>query len=398
MLRSSSLDQTSNHLLYYIGVLYLYGLNGYEKNKGKAMKYFTTSANRIECNIHNRVEYYGALRSMTSIGEIFMNEKQYSQATEWFLKSAELGDRSAMCFLGCIYSGNNVETDHKKAIDCYLKSAELGDSDAMFNIGILYQNGEDVEKDYKKAMEWFLKSAELGDSDAIFNIGIWYQNGEGVAKDYKKAMEWFLKSAELDNNEAILEIGRLYHNGFGVEKDLSKACLKSAKLNHEDSMEELSDIYMVQNNYLESSIWLDRYDNYQVKEYTLIENPVENFGRHIIQLDDNVFHVENCDDSVGFIIRLTEGDMKVNGQLLNKIPFFKAMMNENWMKIHEEEDGITILGLKSIQSDGETPLEMNLLDVYFKMKQDESTTSHPDAHRHGFNFSIWPSTLLIHIS
>ena len=42
------------------------------------------------------------------------------------------------------------------------------------------------------------------------------------------------------------------------------------------------------------------------------------------------------------------------------------------MNSHQKEDGITVFDLKSIQSDGQTPLEMNLLDIYFKLKQDES--------------------------
>ena len=597
-----SLDEASNYVLYVVGMLYLNGFAGYEKSTEKAMEYFTKSANKLDGSVHNRVECYGSIRSMNAMGRILMDEKQYSQSIEWYLKSAELGDRVAMSSLGYIYrspdfetdyqkamewylksaalgctgamhnigmmyqfgecggkdfnkamdwflksaelgyvhsmnhiakafrivekdykkamkwylklaelgksdamfeigkmylngrgierdynkamewflksaelynngamfeignmylngrgvekdynkamgwflksaelghtvamyqictmymNGEGIEQDYKKAMEWYLKLAELGKSDAMFEIGKMYLNGRGIEIDYKKAMEWYLKSAELGHNDAMFYIGTMYANGEGIEqdyknamewylksaelghrramfvignlysyndsfeKDYKKAMEWYLKSAELGNKEAMYEIGKSYRKGFGVEKDLSKAIewyLKSAKLKHQYSMKDLSLVYKEQKNYLESSFWLDRRDNYQVKKYTTMKDPVENFGRNIIQVDYDMVQVGNGDEESSenmydacktFIVRLIEGDMKVNGQVLKKIPFFQTMVNENWMKIHEEEDGETVLDFTSI--DDETLLALNILNIYFIVKQDESTISQLDS-------------------
>jgi len=129
---------------------------------------------------------------------------------------------------------------------------------------------------------------------------------------------------------------------------------------------------------LDASIWLERYHNRGIKGYSKVETPVENFGRNIIQVDN----VENINEETieykTFIIRLIEGDMKQSGKILNKIPFFQTMTNEIWVQSHEEEDGFTVLNLSSIQN-GESPLEMSLLDTYLKVKQDESTVFRLDS-------------------
>ena len=413
-----SLDQTSNHLLYFIGVLYFNGLAGYEKNLKKAMKYLTKSANQM--NDNNRVEYYGSLRSMTNIGDKWKNGNDYSQAKEWYVKSAELGEPYALSRIGNLYyTGSGVEQNYKKAMECFLKSAEYGNAAAMCEIGRLYNKGEGVQKNYKtalewfeksaglgnkkamcdigmnlcngfgleqnykKAFEWFLKSAEMGYRSAMYNMGVMYQHNLGVEKDYKKALEWYLKVAKKNHSLAMYQIGNMYWLGKGMESDDNKAIawhLKSAKLGNGGSMKELSEIYYKQKKYLDASIWLDRYYNrgILIVGYSMMERPIENFGRNIIQVDN----VENINDDTveykTFIIRFIEGDMKVNGKILNRIPFFQTMTNEMWMQGHEEEDGFTVLNLSSIQN-GESPLEMSLLDTYLKVKQDESTVFRLDS-------------------
>ncbi len=96
--------------------------------------------------------------------------------------------------LGVYY--DEIKKDYPKAIEWYTKSIDLGNSSAMFNLGIYYKN---IEKNYPKAIEWWIKSANLGNTDAMFNLGVYYY----IKKDYPKAIEWYTKSANLGNKNAM---------------------------------------------------------------------------------------------------------------------------------------------------------------------------------------------------
>lgn len=56
--------------------------------------------------------------------------------------------------------------DYIKAMEYYEKSAELGNITAMNQIGYMYGKGNGVEKDRVKSLEWYEKAADLGDEDA----------------------------------------------------------------------------------------------------------------------------------------------------------------------------------------------------------------------------------------
>ncbi len=58
--------------------------------------------------------------------------------------------------------GQGVEQDYKKAMEWYLKSAALGNASAMYNIGSAYENGLGVKRDMEKATEWYQKAVDAG--------------------------------------------------------------------------------------------------------------------------------------------------------------------------------------------------------------------------------------------
>ncbi len=97
--------------------------------------------------------------------------------------------------LGVYY--DEIEKDYPKAIEWYMKSANLGNKNAMNNLGVYYK---DIEKDYPKAIEWFIKSANLGNTTSMNNLGVYYDE---IEKDYPKAIEWYMKSANLGNSKAM---------------------------------------------------------------------------------------------------------------------------------------------------------------------------------------------------
>ena len=78
--------------------------------------------------------------AMNALGTLFYNEqKDYSQASEWFRKAAERGCARALNNLGICYElGQGVETDYDQALQFYRESMMKGYLPATFNLAMLY--------------------------------------------------------------------------------------------------------------------------------------------------------------------------------------------------------------------------------------------------------------------
>jgi len=90
----------------------------------------------------------------------------------------------------------------------------------------------------------------------MFELGQYFIN----QMQYSNGMEWLLKAAGLGCQKSMNLIGRMYHNGEGVEKDLNRALewySKAAKLGSTVCMKGMADVYLLQNKFLDCSIWLD---------------------------------------------------------------------------------------------------------------------------------------------
>ena len=76
------------------------------------------------------------------------------------------------CIIGMLYFYDFVFENHnkKKAFELFQKANELGNSSAMVYLGSMYYHGEYVKKDIKKAFELFQKASDFGNIDAIEDI------------------------------------------------------------------------------------------------------------------------------------------------------------------------------------------------------------------------------------
>lgn len=105
-------------------------------------------------------------------------ERNFKEADEWYLKSAEQGYSPAQVRLG--------ERCPGKAEYWYLKAAEQGDTTAMARLGWLYEH----DGNYSGAFKWYLKGSELGDFRAMQGLASLYDLGRGVEEDPFKARDW----------------------------------------------------------------------------------------------------------------------------------------------------------------------------------------------------------------
>ena len=76
-----------------------------------------------------------------------------------------------MCNVGyCYEKAYGTDKDDAKAFEWYTKSAEAGNVTAMRNVGISYENGTGVDIDKEKALEWYQKALDAGNKDAQDDI------------------------------------------------------------------------------------------------------------------------------------------------------------------------------------------------------------------------------------
>lgn len=151
-------------------------------------------------------------------------EQDYEKAFEWFLKSAQEGNKFAQYSLANLYYyGNGVEKDLSQAFLWYRKSSEQGQPYAPYAVAQMYDKGEYVSQSeetaqryYKVALSGFLELESKGQADdnLYYKLGAMYKKGLGTEIDIPKAIEYFEKSAE--NMWSTYQLGRLYL--FGAEE------------------------------------------------------------------------------------------------------------------------------------------------------------------------------------
>ena len=194
-------------------------------------------------------------------------EQDYAQSFEWFLKSAQEGNKFAQYSLANLYYyGNSVEKDLSQAFLWYQKSASQGQPYASYAVAQMYSKGEYVAENnetaqryYKAALSGFLEleSKDQADDNLFYKIGVMYKNGLGTEIDIPKAIEYFEKSTE--NMWSTYQLGRLYLFGAEeLEKDKEKAVewlTKSANDGNEYAQNMLDNMAQFENTILANTIF-----------------------------------------------------------------------------------------------------------------------------------------------
>ena len=194
-------------------------------------------------------------------------EQDYEKAFEWFLKSAQEGNKFAQYSLANLYYyGNGVEKDLSQAFLWYRKSSEQGQPYASYAVAQMYDKGEYVSQSeetaqryYKVALSGFLELESKGQADdnLYYKLGAMYKKGLGTEIDIPKAIEYFEKSAE--NMWSTYQLGRLYLFGAeGLQKNKEQAVewlTKSANDGNEYAQNMLDNMAQFENTILANTIF-----------------------------------------------------------------------------------------------------------------------------------------------
>ena len=206
-----------------------------EKNDEKSFAYYKEALNgflKIE-PISDKLKPYLQYR----IGKMHCyslgTEQNYEKAFEWFLKSAQEGNKFAQYSLANLYYyGNGAEKNLKEAFGWYVRSAKQGQPYASYAVAQMYSKGEYVEQNEEAAQEYFsqalsgflkLEADGQADDNLFYKIGVMYKNGLGTEADIDKALEYFKRSAELNNKNGLYEYGKALLLGENITQDIPMA-------------------------------------------------------------------------------------------------------------------------------------------------------------------------------
>lgn len=244
-------------------------------------------------------------------------EQDYAQSFEWFLKSAQEGNKFAQYSLANLYYyGNSVEKDLSQAFLWYQKSASQGQPYASYAVAQMYSKGEYVAENnetaqryYKAALSGFLEleSKDQADDNLFYKIGVMYKNGLGTEADISKAIDYFKRSAEMNNKNGLYEYGKTLIQGKYIEADLNKGleCIEKAmKLKNSNAkrffaLEYISGEYFSQD--IEKGLFMltecadkgDSFAYFQLGQFYLkgeiVTQDLERAEKYLLLAEDNEF-------------------------------------------------------------------------------------------------------------
>ncbi|HRK92226.1 MAG TPA: tetratricopeptide repeat protein, partial [Ruminococcus bicirculans (ex Wegman et al. 2014)] len=244
-------------------------------------------------------------------------EQDYEKAFEWFLKSAQEGNKFAQYSLANLYYyGNGVEKDLSQAFLWYQKSASQGQPYASYAAAQMYSKGEYVAENketaqryYKVALSGFLEleSKDQADDNLFYKIGVMYKNGLGTEADISKAIDYFKRSAEMNNKNGLYEYGKTLIQGKYIEADLNKGleCIEKAmKLKNSNAkrffaLEYISGEYFSQD--IEKGLFMltecadkgDSFACFQLGQFYLkgeiVTQDLERAEKYLLLAEDNEF-------------------------------------------------------------------------------------------------------------
>ena len=160
-------------------------------------------------------------------------EHDHEKAFDWFLKSAQEGNKFAQYSLANLYYyGNGVEKDLSQAFLRYRKSSVHGQPYASYIVAQMYSKGEYVSQSeeiaqgfYKDALSGFLEleSKDQADDNLYYKLGSMFKKGLGTDIDMDKAIDYFKRSAEMNNKNGLYEYGKALSLGEHIPQDIKKA-------------------------------------------------------------------------------------------------------------------------------------------------------------------------------
>ena len=134
--------------------------------------------------------------SQLQLGYMYLNDKNFLEANEWFRRAAYLGHPIAQYRFGRFHM---YEKNYNEAKYWLEKAAIKHIQDAQYYLGTIHFKA----KEYSDAEFWLIKAASQDYVEAQLLVGIIFHN----EKDHKSAIVWFKKLLKMET--LMLNVGYL---------------------------------------------------------------------------------------------------------------------------------------------------------------------------------------------
>lgn len=124
------------------------------------------------------------------------------QATQWWQRSARLGNTNASYRLGLMCQEQYQGKLASECLEWFEQAAKRDHADAQLVLARWYSKQPRADTD---AVKWLEQAAEQGNRDAQYLLGERYAQGKGVAKRPDLALRWNDKAAAQQQPEALLQ-------------------------------------------------------------------------------------------------------------------------------------------------------------------------------------------------
>ena len=140
-------------------------------------------------------------------------------ALHWFNEAANLGDASAMTWLGFAYrDGQGVSCDDVQAVKWFTKAVDAGAAHSMVYLGRLHYSINQLVP----AKEWLLRAAGAGLADSHVPLAMLLDERGTEVYSPEEAVKWWRLIAQRkfgSVGRAMVALARHYRDGVGVARD-----------------------------------------------------------------------------------------------------------------------------------------------------------------------------------
>ena len=143
---------------------------------------------------------------------IEINSEGRDEIIYWLTKASEQDHYRAQTNLGMIYYfGDLGVQSYEKSFKLFKKASELGDVSAVYYMGLSLQQGQGVKRDLTAGFKHLLNASKSGMPHAQLSVAQSYEDGTGVEKDLFQAVSWYAYAAKGGLEEASDNFNRLYY-------------------------------------------------------------------------------------------------------------------------------------------------------------------------------------------
>jgi TPR repeat protein len=152
-------------------------------------------------------------------------ERNFEMALKFLVGAASEGFAAANALIGKIYAEGSPEvpSDYRAAMEYFKRGRDLGHADGFSGMGMLYFYGMGMEQDYATALDYFQKAADKGSAEAQYFLGHMFYEGVGTKRNLNKALRYFQLASHGGHILAIYHLGEMHTDGRAVKRNCNYA-------------------------------------------------------------------------------------------------------------------------------------------------------------------------------